>query len=142
MDKQRLAVLVQDEIRKRGISEREAGRQAGVAHTTISRIVEQKQVSTDTLLKVATWLKINANDLMAVSDIETEEGVAAAISVIVQAEPRLAEAFRMTAEMILRGELDPTAAREILSYVSWRLGHEAGSIGKENERKSPEEKGQ
>lgn len=120
MDRKQLAELVRDEIRTRGISEREAGRQAGVAHTTISRIMDGKVVSLDTLLKVATWLRVDVNDLMA-SELETDEGVAAAIASIIRDEPELAEVFRKAAEMVSNGELSPDAVKEILRYIGWRI---------------------
>jgi len=121
MDKKQLAVLVRNEIRKRGISAREAGREMSVAHTTVARILDEKVVGTDTLLKVAAWLKISSPDVVSPTGLDTDEGVASAIAVLVQAEPALADAFRDLAKMVSRNQLEPAAVREVLRYVTWRI---------------------
>ncbi len=131
MDKNQLGELMKQELRKRGVSAREAGREMGVAHTTIMRIIDGKPASLETLIKVAEWLKVDKADLIG-AELETEEGLAATIAVLIDAEPGLGVVFRDAAEAVSRGEISADVVREIARYATWRIQdeqrkHQAGS---------------
>lgn len=54
-----LDFVLQRAMQERNLSAREAARQAGVAHTTIIRILQHENVDLGTLKKICAWLEID-----------------------------------------------------------------------------------
>ena len=68
-----LAIYLRERMLKDRLSSRAAGKAAGVAHTTIMRILDGKDVSVDTLEKVCAFLEIDPGDVIGpggVSEIQ------------------------------------------------------------------------
>lgn len=118
MDTTLIARLLQEHIRANGLSARAAARQAGVAHTTILRLLEGRRVGLDTLVAISDWL--NIDPALVTASLEGD-GLAVKLALLLQAEPLLAEALADAVARIEAGELKPDAVQDILRYISFRL---------------------
>ena len=109
-----LAVYLRERMLKDRMSARRASREAGVAHTTIMRILDGKEVSVDTLEKVCEFLEINPGDVIGPGGISE-------ISSILSQEPELEAVFTLALKKLHDGEISQDTIREIIRYTSWRL---------------------
>jgi len=109
-----LAVYLRERMLKDHLSARRASREAGVAHTTIMRILDGKDVSVDTLEKVCEYLEINPGDVIGPGGISE-------ISSILSQEPELEAVFTLALKKLHDGEISQDTIREIIRYTSWRL---------------------
>ena len=110
-----LAVYLRERMLKDQLSSRAAGQAAGVAHTTIMRILDGKNVSLDTLKKVCDWLEVDPGDIIEPGGDVSE------ISSILSQEPELEQVFTLALEKLHRGEISQDVIREIVRYASWRI---------------------
>ena len=115
-----LSDLVKRKMEQDHLSLRAAGAQAGVAHTTIDRVIKDESVDLATLEKVCDWLGV---PVMSVLDIENDEDetleqIAAALALC----PELSDVFTEIAERALAGEIDQAILREVAAFASYRLG--------------------
>jgi transcriptional regulator with XRE-family HTH domain len=115
-----LAQVLQDAINSRAISERQAGREIGVAHTTVMRLLSGEKPSHTTLGKVAKWLG-TSEEAFALIEREGDEGLAAKMLVLLQRNPRLAKALGNAADMYIEGAIPDNTLDDILNYVDFRL---------------------
>ena len=109
-----LAVYLRERMLKDKLSSRAAGKAAGVAHTTIMRILDGKDVSIDTLEKVCDWLEVDPGDIIG-------PGGVSEITSILSQEPELEQVFTLALEKLHRGEISQDVIREIVRYASWRI---------------------
>ena len=124
-----IAVLLEAEMREKGLSMREAAEQIGVTHTTIARILRGRPVSVETLTNVARFLKVDPGNLL-----ETEndaEQLTKDILLIVGHEPALAGVMHEVAEKARSGEIPQETFRDIVRYAMWRLKESAATTGPE-----------
>ena len=64
MEKDLLVILLEQRMRERSLSIREAAKEIGVSHTTISRIInEQTTADIYTLIAVSKWLGCTPSSL-------------------------------------------------------------------------------
>jgi len=115
-----LEKMLGDEIKKRGISIRQASREIGVAHTTLTRLMEGEQADFDTLEKISTWMKV---PISAVVDSTGKPGSALAskIEMIIAKEPLLAGTFQASIEAYEKGEFTESDIQDIVAYAAYRL---------------------
>ncbi len=114
-----LAQVLNEEMRRRGLSTREVGRITGVAHTTINRILNGRQVNLTTLERVSHFLQAPAADFLPGST--SEDNLIKAISAIVRKELALEEILYKAAEKVTAGEIEPEVLRDIVRYAAWRI---------------------
>lgn len=120
-----LAVYLRERMLKDQLSSRAAGKAAGVAHTTIMRILDGKDVSVDTLEKVCAWLEVNPGDIL------NPGGDVSEISSILSQEPELEAVFTQALEKLHAGEISQDVIREIIRYTSWRINLGGKANGEE-----------
>ncbi len=124
-----LRTLIIEKAKNERLSNRQIGTEVGVAHSTISRIMKGKQVSIDTLVKVAEWLEVDASDLLP-KDSNSDD-LARSIAAIVNDVPELQEILQEAVDSMNRGEVHPETVREIVRYAAWRLS--SGSSKRDGE---------
>lgn len=112
-----LVLLLEEEMRRRGLSTRDVGEETGVAHTTIGRILKGRPVNVKTLERVAQFLKADPADLLPGANDDLAKSIAALIA----QEPALAEALQKAAEKVKEGGMAPEVLREIIRYAAWRI---------------------
>jgi transcriptional regulator with XRE-family HTH domain len=116
MDTAKIQQLLKEKLRS-GMSKRQIGREIGVAHTTIGRVLDGQPIASSTLEKIAEWLDAPLGELAYGEPSDASK----AISVIIAQEPALGEIFSEMAERMQAGEISPETVREIIRYTAWRL---------------------
>ncbi len=117
-DDKMLRTLLLNKIRESGISERQAGREIGIAHTTVGRLLNGDHCDYPTLKKISEWLGVPISTLL---DGEAGTDLASKIALLVETEPALAKVLNEAMDKVLRGEVKPEVLRELIAYMSYRL---------------------
>lgn len=114
-----LSDLVQRKMEAENLSLRSAGDQAGVAHTTIDRIIKDKSVDFDTIEKVCGWLGVPVTTVL---DIQKDDRkILDQIASVLALSPQLAGVFSELAERVIAGEVDSGVLAEVAAFTSYRL---------------------
>ena len=114
---ERLAKLLRIKQRQTGASNREIARAAGVAHTTISRVLEGRSVNLKTLQKISEWLEADPAMVMEDSGDDLTETIAA----IIASDRRLESALTDAARKLKDGAITEETMREIIAYITWAI---------------------
>ena len=119
------------ELRSRNIrSLREAGRQIGVAHTTIQRILAGSSVDLATIELLSQWSGVDKVTLMKAvgihMDVETTNTVA--WEMVTGRYPELAGALRDLIDRYRDGRLQPHTVASIVQYINFALKQADGEM--------------
>ena len=123
-----LQELVRVKMEEEGLSLRKAGDQAGVAHTTIDRVLNGKQIDLSTLMKISAWLNIPASEVIVLK--ESTETLKSDITSLNALHPELGEVFSTLTDEIIKGNVSPTILAEITGFTDYRM-----KAYKENKKK-------
>lgn len=117
-----LSDLVKRKMQQENLSLRSAGTQAGVAHTTIDRVLKEESVDLNTLEKVCDWVGVPVTSVLDINDDGNKilDQIAAAIALC----PELEDVFSEIADHVLGGELDQSILGEVAAFASYRLGQQ------------------
>ena len=121
MGKDLLVKMLDDKMRQRNLSLREAGKEIGVSHTTISRILQGQAADIDTLIDMCKWLGISPSEVLD-SNVEGSRGLGSRIATILEANPKLALVFEEAIGRLEKGEISPQTIEDLVAYMSYRLG--------------------
>ena len=130
---QTLARLLREEMTLKHLSTRDVAREAGVAHTTVGRILQGRSVSVGTLENVARYLKTDPAGFLAAGEYDGED-LLNVIVALVQKEPALERVFKKAAAKVVNGEIGPEVLREIVRYAAWRMDDISGAADDGSER--------
>lgn len=114
-----LSELLKDEMKQRGISIREAARQIGIAHTTVSRIIKGNQVDLDTVELVSHWLSIDVSN--ALNGLPEETRVVPLLTSLLDRNPKLKKYLSMAVAELDAGKIEVQDLEDILAYITFRL---------------------
>lgn len=114
-----LAELVKFKMDEEKLSLRTAGKQAGVAHTTIDRILKGEPVDLSTMEKISRWVGIPVSDALDLKN--AEEGIQGEIATLIALHPEFGEVFSALAKEITKGGLSTDILNEITGFTSYRL---------------------
>lgn len=115
-----LQTLVKEARKKQGLSVRALSNELGLARITITRIEEGRAVDVDTLITVCKWLGVKPASVIN-AELENDEGLAAQISALLQAEPRLKEVFGEALDRVLEGTMSAEAVRDLIAYAAYKF---------------------
>lgn len=115
-----LQIILNDRIKELGISIREAGRQIGIAHTTLNRILYGDEYDLATLKAMANWLQVKPSSFL---DAETSspDQLTSQIAILLETYPRLAEVFSEVIARVLKEEISPDTFTDIAAYAAYRM---------------------
>ena len=113
-----LEKLLLDKMRSRNMSLREAAREVGVSHTTISRTLMGKHTDMETLEAIARWLEV---PLSSVLDVRSDTDVRNRITFLVNSCPQLESALSDLFDKFSRGDIGVAVLEEIASFIAYRL---------------------
>jgi transcriptional regulator with XRE-family HTH domain len=116
-----LAAVLSDELRRRGLSERAAAREIGVAHTTFGRAVRGEEVDLPTIRKIAAWLNVRPSVLVDLG-VDDDASLADKIELLISSEPELKDIFQEAVERVEQQRMSPGEFRELVRYAAFRMG--------------------
>lgn len=114
-----LGNLVKFKMKQENLSLRQAGKQAGVAHTTIDRVRNGDPLDFDTVKKISEWVGIPVSSAVDVGEMKAPmvDEVAAMFSM----KTEFSEVFGKIANKIKSGELSSDILTEITAFASFRM---------------------
>jgi DNA-binding Xre family transcriptional regulator len=115
-----IRTLLQDEIRKKGLSIRAAAQQIGVAHTTVIRLLDDQSVDLETLRKICSWLNVEVGTILNSPD-KTEKSIVEKFSCILQKNPGLHQLFDEYYAKMEYCEISMLDLEEILAFMVFRM---------------------
>lgn len=110
--------LLDERIREKNISIREASRQIGVSHTTLIRIIGGEQCDIPTIAKITNWLGVSMSLVLGQAD----DNLATTIAAFAASEPRLAMVLDKAMQRVLQRRMKPETLRDLLAYIAYRIG--------------------
>lgn len=115
-----LSQMLQHEIDNRQISVREAARQIGISHTSVHRVLDDKNTDLGTKKAVAQWLGISFSSIIeAGEDLDT--GVLILLQKLLKDNKALGNAFKEIVVSLEKGKIDTKDVEDILGYITYRL---------------------
>lgn len=114
-----LANLIKVKMEEENLSLRKAGKQAGVAHTTIDRVLKGLDVDLSTVEKISRWVGIPVSDAIDLKN--AEEGIQGEIATLIALHPEFGEVFSALAREITQGGLSTDILIELTGFISYRL---------------------
>lgn len=126
-----LARLIEERMAAQGMSLRQAGREIGIAHTTLKRILEGEPFDVATAQKIADWLGVPLSTLLDTEGASDDpDTLAAKIAAVIETEPRLARVFGDAMDRVLNGEMSNEAFRDLAAYAAFKF-----QLSEENDAK-------
>lgn len=114
-----LQELIRVKMDEEGLSLRKAGDQAGVAHTTIDRVLNGNQIDLKTLMKISTWLGIPASEVIFLK--ASNENLKSDVASLNALHPELGEVLSTLTDEIVKGNVSPTILAEITGFTAYRM---------------------
>jgi transcriptional regulator with XRE-family HTH domain len=114
-----LVAMLDKEIKKRGLSVREAAKQIGVSHTTIFRVLAGTPIDVDTLVAIANWLNVRPSALL--NSMSEATPLPELITALVERNPKLEQVLRNATNAIKNGQADPAIIEDIVAYAFYKL---------------------
>jgi DNA-binding Xre family transcriptional regulator len=115
--------ILQDEIRSRGISIREASRQIGISHTTLFRVLDGKQLDLPTIELICKWLGIKANEVLRLPESQSPT-TADKLAVLISRNPRLSAAMDRLVALYEDKQIEAVIVSDVLAYIAFRVSRE------------------
>ena len=112
--------LIEQKQRLEGLSIREVGRQSGLAHTTITRVLAGDNLDLATLTALCKWLGVSTT--VAVASLE-ENALLPKVTLFLEANPPLANLFDWAIGRLEEGTISQAALNDVMSYMVYRLTH-------------------
>jgi transcriptional regulator with XRE-family HTH domain len=117
-----LARLIEERMAAGGMSLRQAGREIGIAHTTLKRILDGEPYDVATAQKIADWLGVPLSTLLDTGGTSEDKAtLAAKIAAVIETEPRLARVFGDAMDRVLKGEVSNEAFRDLAAYAAFKF---------------------
>jgi hypothetical protein len=108
--------ILQGEIRKRGMSVRQAAREIGIAHTTLQRVMDGKHADLVSYSKISSWVGVELPTLL---ELKQQGDVSTQIQSLLEKNPRLLAEFQ---ERIRDGvSISPNVLEDIVEYIVFKL---------------------
>jgi transcriptional regulator with XRE-family HTH domain len=120
-----IQILLQDKISKLGLSNREAARQIGIAHTTLNRILEGGDFDLNTLVMISTWLSVNPATLLGTLS-PSDDQMLSQLTTLLSTSPALADVFLKAAHRVAEKTMSPDTFRDLTAYAAFRMGLNGG----------------
>ncbi len=121
-----LGKMLDEGIRKKGISQREAGRQMGISATTIAAVIAGRPLEVNTAYLITKWLGVPLET--AVGVIPEDEKLVTQISLLLKTAPELEEIFKIAATEVEDGSLTSDDFREILEFAAFKIQQRKGRL--------------
>lgn len=127
--------ILENELKRRGLSYREAAKQIGISHSTlIGASRGTRKLDVNTALAISKWVGIPLASLIVDIDPENAKrnSVVSAINTILNAAPKLEETLVQAANEVEKGTLTLGDFQEILDFATYKISRRREEI-RENE---------
>lgn len=124
MTKKVLADLVNKKMIEHKLSLRNAAKQVGVSHTTVSRLLDGVQLDLQTMTKFCDWCGVSPAQVLDVTyngDISEEDSIVKHLSIIVTSNPRLKRVFSTLLGLDGNKRLPDETISEILDFIAFKI---------------------
>ena len=114
-----ISQLVQERITRERLSYRQAAKEIGIAHTTLMRIIEGRQIDLPTSQKLAQWLGVSITSLLPT--IQNQQGGLDLFNILLQMNPNLRETLE---EYLFKMPYKPLTIEDlndILEFIIFKL---------------------
>ena len=115
-----LALLVNNALKQKKLSLREASSQIGISTTTLSRIANGEIYDMGTLLAICNWLGVMPS---SVTDAEAGD-LASILSALLEQYPEIKDSFEEAANKIIERKVSPETVKDLAAYIVFRVGIE------------------
>lgn len=119
-----LADIVRKKMKEQGLSLRNAAKQIGVSHTTVSRLLEGVQPDLLTVTKFCDWCDVSPTQVLDVSydtTIGEEEKILKQLSIIITSDPRLKSSFSKMLGLDGSVRIPDETIIEILDFIVFKV---------------------
>ncbi len=114
-----LASLLNDKIKEKGLSNRAAAREVGIAHTTLQRFLAGQPFDMDTVLKICSYLGIAPD--AALNSLPSKTEPINDLIMVLQSEPELAEAFMKAVNEFKSNRLSKEDLLDIIEFATYKI---------------------
>ncbi len=115
-----IATLIEDALRARRISSRQAASEMGMSHTTLNRIRRGESYDLETAKMISRWLGVSTTNVLNADDVGAN-GLSAKVAAILETEPALAIAFTAAVDRVMNGDMTLDGFKELIRYTTYRL---------------------
>jgi transcriptional regulator with XRE-family HTH domain len=116
-----LVVMLEQRMQERKLSVREAAKEIGVSHTTISRILHaQTTADIHTVIAISNWLGVAPSDLLD-GKIEGSKALGAKLASVISAYPELEKVLEEAILKVEKEELSPQVITDLVNYITYRI---------------------
>lgn len=112
--------ILKDELRRRGLSARDAAKRCGISHTSILRALRGENIDLTTVKAISRLLDLEPAEILKL-EMETGDTLSAEIGIILHQEPKLEEAYRMVIERYHKSEIGMEVVIDVLRYTVIRV---------------------
>ncbi|PKN99570.1 MAG: hypothetical protein CVU42_07605 [Chloroflexi bacterium HGW-Chloroflexi-4] len=117
--------LIKEKMQKEGLSARAAALEAHVAHTTVLRAIEGRNLDLPSLNKICTWLGVSVADALSEGGAK-DEVLASKMSLLISREPKLKALFEELVSEVEAGTLNSSDVEDIVAYAGYRIKQKKG----------------
>jgi transcriptional regulator with XRE-family HTH domain len=126
-----LSKLLDEELKRRGLSIRQAASEMDVAHTTLMRLLDGDMPNLDTAIKAARWLGVQPASIINAEGVGSD-ALASQIAAVLEMEPAMSKVFEEAMGRVRRGDMSPSTFRDLANYAAYRLN--LSDLGEQNEQ--------
>ncbi len=128
--------LLEEELKRRGMTVREAAKEIGVSHTTIYDIIKKdRPMQVETANLICKWLGVSLTT--AVSNPSEQDQTAAVIAVLLRKVPELGRVFQEAATAVTDGEMKPEDFLAVIEFAAFQI-QKRKELSKEREQERAE----
>lgn len=113
-----LHIIFANELERRRISVRNAARQIGVAHTTLYRVLEGRNIDITTLTKVCTWMGVDTAGTVNI-ETRTNNDFITKLAVLLDQQHDLGIALSTLVALIEEGNLEVGVMGKIAEFITF-----------------------
>jgi transcriptional regulator with XRE-family HTH domain len=118
-----LKEALEQAMKERRMSTREAAKEIGVSHSTIFRIINGSTFDVPTLVAIANWLNVRPSTLL---DNLGKDNDLQQIAVLFESVPGLTDVLKDAAQAVKEQKADPRIIEDILSFAAFKLSQKKG----------------
>ena len=114
-----LPKLVSERMKDLGLSNRAAAKKIGIAHTTLERFQDGRDIDLETLIKICGFFEIPLST--AVNSLQEENSLAGDVAVLIESQPGLADRFKEAIANFKSNGLSAADLVEIIEFIIFKL---------------------